>query len=111
MEETVTAIKVAAAQIDGAERRPENQIRQVLIDAELSLAEILAYGPWKQKHQVIPQWLVTAEKAANEFIEKDGGPRRVLLSVYSTSLHCLLVLDGKGRRTTLPTPRCSSGAT
>ncbi len=96
MEETVTAIKVAAAQIDSAERETRTQMRQVLIDAELSLAEILAYGPWKQKHQVIPQWLVTAEKAANEYIQKDDGPRRVLLNVYSTSLHCLLVLDGQG---------------
>jgi tetratricopeptide (TPR) repeat protein len=96
MEETVSAIKVAAAQIDSAEGETRTQIRQVLLDAELSLAEILAYGPWKQKHQVIPQWLVTAEKAANEYIQKDGGPRRVLLNVYSTSLHCLLVLDGQG---------------
>ena len=85
--------------IVGEERR-RGAMRQILINAELSLAEILAYGPWKQKHEVIPQWLVTAEKAANEYIEKDGG-RDVLLSVYNTSLHCLLVLDGQGRRTTL----------
>ena len=96
MEETVSAIKLAAAQTERAEGENRKQLRQVLIDSELSLAEILAYGPWKQKHQVVPQWLATAEKTANEFIQKDGGSSRTLLSVYSTSLHCLLVLDGQG---------------
>ncbi len=96
MEETVAAIKVAAGHVGGEDRAARVEIQQQLVDAELSLAEILAYGPWKQKHQVIPQWLVTAEKAANELIEQDGGPRDVLLSVYNTSLHCLLVLDGQG---------------
>lgn len=96
MDETVAAIKVAAGQLNGADIEDRIQMRRILIDAELSLAEILAYGPWKQKHEVIPQWLVTAEKAANEYVTKDGGPRSVLLSVYRTSLHCLLVLDGQG---------------
>ncbi len=45
---------------------------------------------------MVPQWLATAEKTANDFIQKDGGSSRSLLSVYSTSLHCLLVLDGQG---------------
>ena len=35
-------------------------------------------------------------KTGVELIEQDGGPRDVLLSVYNTSLHCLLVLDGQG---------------
>jgi tetratricopeptide (TPR) repeat protein len=96
MEETVSAIKLAAGQIERTEGETRGQLRQVLIDSELSLAEILAYGPWKQKHQVVPQWLATAEKTTNDFIDKDGGPRRTLLSVYTTSLHCLLVLDGQG---------------
>ncbi len=96
MDETVAAIKLAAAQVNRGAGELRGPMRQLLIEAELSLSEILAYGPWKQKHTVIPQWLVTAEKAANEYIEQDGGSRRALLSVYSTSLHCLLVLDGQG---------------
>ena len=70
-----------------------------MIRAELSLAEILAYGPWKQKHQVVPQWLASAEKAANEHIEKDDASQAILLSVYSASLHCLLALEGQGSPT------------
>ncbi|MHB0958432.1 MAG: tetratricopeptide repeat protein [Pirellulaceae bacterium] len=96
MEETVSAIKLSAAQAEQAKGDTRRQLRQVLIDSELSLAEILACGPWKQKHQVVPQWLATAEKTAHDFIQKDGGPQRTLLSVYSTSLHCLLVLQGQG---------------
>ncbi|MHB8971890.1 MAG: tetratricopeptide repeat protein [Pirellulaceae bacterium] len=96
MEETVSAIKLAAGQTETAEGETRKQLRQVLIDSELSLAEILAYGPWKQKHQVVPLWLATAEKTANDFIQQDGGTQRALLSVYGTSLHCLLVLDGQG---------------
>ncbi len=96
MQETVTAIKLAAAQTSQEEKDARLRARQLLIHAELSLAEILAYGPWKQKHQVVPQWLASAEKAANEHIEKDGASRAILLSVYSASLHCLQVLEGQG---------------
>ncbi len=96
MQETVAAIKLAAAQTSHEQKDTRWRARQLLIRAELSLAEILAYGPWKQKNQVVPQWLASAEKAANEHIDKDGASREVLLSVYSTSLHCLLVLEGQG---------------
>ncbi len=101
MQETVAAIKLAAAQINSDKREIRTRARQLLIRAELSLAEILAYGPWKQKHEVVPQWLASAEKAANESIEKDGASSAVLLSVYRTSLHCLLVLEGQGAPDTI----------
>lgn len=96
MEETVSAIKLAAGGLEptqGAERR---KLREVLIDAELSLAEILSYGPWKQKHQVVPQWLATAEKTANELVQKDNGSELSMLDVYNATLHCLLALNGQG---------------
>ena len=96
MEETVSAIKLAAGATERAAGTDRQQLRQTLIDAELSLAEILAYGPWKQKHQVVPQWLATAEKSAGELVQKDHGSRIALLSVYNTTLHCLLALDGQG---------------
>jgi len=101
MDETVRAIKLAASQLSSDDADVRAAMRRTLVEAELSLAEILAYGPWRQKHEVIPQWLVTAEKAANEYVEKEGGSRRILLSVYRTSLHCLLVLDGKGAPDTI----------
>ncbi len=96
MNETVSAIKIAAAETKSQQAHKRRQARRQLIRAELSLAEILSYGPWKQRHTVVPQWLASAEKAANEYIEKDGAPREILLDIYSTSLHCLLVLDGQG---------------
>lgn len=96
MEETVAAIKLAAAQARQADQQHYAAFQERLIDAELSLAAILAYGPWKQKHEVVPQWLATAEKAANESIQQHGGSRRLLLSVYRTSLQCLMVLEGQG---------------
>jgi tetratricopeptide (TPR) repeat protein len=96
MEETVAAIKLASAQARQAEEQDYAAFQERLIDAELSLAAILAYGPWKQKHEVVPQWLATAEKAANEYVQQHGGSRRLHLSVYRTSLQCLMCLEGQG---------------
>ncbi len=95
LQETVTSIKLAAAPTKQGNKETRMRARQLLIRAELSLAEIISYGPWKQKHEVVPQWLASAEKTANEYIEQ-GGSRAVLLSVYRTSLHCLLILEGQG---------------
>ena len=99
MQETVKAIKLAATETSSPEHAVRKQARTLLIRSELSLAEILSYGPWKQRHSVVPQWLASAEKAANEHIEKDGASRDILLDVYTTSLHCLLALDGQGSPT------------
>jgi hypothetical protein len=99
MQETVTAVKLAAGETHAKPHRTRRAARRLLIRAELSLAEILSYGPWKQRHSVVPQWLASAEKAANEHIEQDGATRDVLLDLYTTSLHCLFVLDGQGSPT------------
>ena len=96
MEETVSAIKLAAGGLEPTQGADRRKLREILIDAELSLAEILAYGPWKQKHQVVPQWLATAEKTAHELIQKDNGSELSMLNVYNATLHCLLALNGQG---------------
>lgn len=96
MQEAVASIKLAAGQVTSKQATVRQSARQLLIDGQLALAEILAAGPWPQKHEVVPQWLASAEKAAQEFIDQDEGPRDVLLSVYRTSLHCLLILEGQG---------------
>lgn len=96
MEETVSAIKLAAGGLGTTEGDERRKLRETLVDAELSLAEILAYGPWKQKHQVVPQWLATAEKTAHELVQKDNGSELSVLDVYNASLHCLLALEGQG---------------
>ncbi len=99
MQETVKAIKLAAAEVNAHGHAHRKQARRLLIETELSLAEILSYGPWKQRHSVVPQWLASAEKTANDHIAKDGAGQDALLDVYATSLHCLLVLDGQGAPT------------
>lgn len=96
MQETVSAIKLAAAEAGKARGIARSQARRLLVQAELSLAEILAYGPWKQRHSVVPQWLASAEKAASEHVEQDHASREILLDLYNASLHCLLVLEGQG---------------
>ncbi|MGM0489819.1 MAG: hypothetical protein ACQESR_24060 [Planctomycetota bacterium] len=96
MKETVTAIKLASAETDASQKRRRWKARRLLIRAELSLAEILAHGPWKQRHSVVPKWLASAEQVINEHIEKDDAARDLLLDLYRTSLHCLLALDGQG---------------
>lgn len=96
MEETVAAIKLASAQAKQADAPHQAACLERLIDAELALAAILAHGPWKQKHEVVPQWLAAAEKGAQEYAQRADGSRRLLLQVYCTSLQCLLVLDGQG---------------
>lgn len=99
MRETVTAIKRAAKETGVSSPGRRRRARELLIRAQLSLAEILSYGHWKQKHEVVPKWLASAEQVTNEYLEKDDAPRDVLLDLYNTSLHCLLVLDGQGAPT------------
>ena len=101
MQETVTAVKLAAGQTTSDENATRRAARELLVESQICLAEILAYGPWAQKHDVVPQWLASAEKAAQEYVEKDDGPRDALLSVYKTSLHCLWVLEGQGSPDTI----------
>lgn len=101
MQETVSAIRLAAARLKTEKLPARKKARRLLFDAELSLSEILAHGPWKQRHSVVPQWLASAEKVANEHVEADGASRDVLLDLYRTSLHCLLVLDGQGSPTNI----------
>jgi tetratricopeptide (TPR) repeat protein len=96
MEQTVAAIKEAAGQARATEGEVRRQWRTVLVDGELSLATIISHGRWKEKHNVVPQWLASAEKIAGQLVAEDGGSRDIYLRIYRDLLFCLVVLDGKG---------------
>ncbi len=99
MDEAVDAIKLLAQQV--SEGRQRAAARHLLVHCELALAEIIAYGPWETRHEVVPQWLNSAEKTAQKLLNEDGGHQEIMLSVYGSSLHCLDALQGKGVPTDL----------
>ena len=96
MEQTVAAIKEAAGQARATEGEVRRQWRTVLVDGELSLATVISHGRWEEKHNVVPQWLASAEKIAGQLVAEDGASRDIYLRIYRDMLFCLVVLDGKG---------------
>jgi hypothetical protein len=96
MEKATRAVKLAATLTRNTPPDVSRKARELLVESQLSLATILAHGPWQQKYEVVPQWLLSAEQTARELIEKEAGAQVHLLNVYCASLHCLAVLNGKG---------------
>ncbi len=97
MNATVSAVK----QLSALTKNPPAGVARVdaqrlLIDAELWLARIIAYGPWEKRSAVAPQWLASAEKTTRKYIQENNVPKTWLLRVYLTSLECLDTLEGEG---------------
>jgi tetratricopeptide (TPR) repeat protein len=63
----MAAIKLARPLLESQDARLRDEARQLLFDAHLTMARIIAWGAWKRKPEVVPKWI----DRASEYAERD----------------------------------------
>jgi tetratricopeptide (TPR) repeat protein len=69
--------------------------KQVLVCAQLGVANDIAWGFWQQKDKVVPKWLVAAHEVAEELIDKEGADESLHLLVLRRALAASAGTQGK----------------
>jgi tetratricopeptide (TPR) repeat protein len=97
-----SAIKQHLAAIQAAEplaKSPRAAIRRVakhtLVQANLGVANDIAWGYWQQKDKVVPKWLVAAHDAAEDLINHEGADESLHLLVLRRALAASAGTQGK----------------
>ena len=97
-----SAIKQHLAAIQTAEplaKSPHAAVRRAakrtLVQANLGVANDIAWGYWQQKEKVVPKWLVSAHEAAEDLINHEGGDESLHLLVLRRALAASAGTQGK----------------
>ncbi len=69
--------------------------KQVLVEANLGVANDIAWGYWQQKERIVPKWLAAANHAAEDLIQHEGADAATRLLVVRKSLAASAGTQGK----------------
>ncbi len=76
---------------DAAVRR---RAKKILLDAHLSIAEGVALGDWRNKSEVVPQWLARASAFADDLVDTEQSSLEVRLRVHARTVAVCASLQG-----------------
>jgi len=93
VEHHLAAVKLAAPLANDEDPKVRREAKLLLIDAHLSVANNIARGPWKQKDEVVPQWLRGAEELAASALN-EGADSMLTLLVCRRSLEAYAAAGG-----------------
>ncbi len=95
LEHHLQAIKLAEPLITHKTTAVRRAAKQVLIEANLGVANDIAWGFFQQKEKVIPKWLVKAHEAAEDSIDQEGADESLHLLVLRRALAASAGTQGK----------------
>ena len=91
------AIAQATTAVDTDDPLVRREAISVLIDAHLSMAANIAWGPWPKKDEVVSTWLKQAIDLTDAYITKEGGDPRYNLRCYAGVIAALEPLPQDNR--------------
>jgi len=82
------AIEIADELAASSDKQVSRAANQLLVDAHLAMAAMIAEGSWGEKNQIVPQWIERASALAEGMIAKDADnlPLRLQVAVGALSI-------------------------
>jgi tetratricopeptide (TPR) repeat protein len=94
-EHHLAAIQIAQPLSTSDHAATRRTAKRVLVEAQLGVANDIAWGYWQQKENVVPKWLVQAHQAAEDLIDREGADESLHLLVLRRALAACAGTQGK----------------
>lgn len=94
IEQHQQAIQAVQGLINDRRAAVRRAAKQVLIDANLAVAQDIAWGPWNSKQTAVPKWIDRASQLAKEMIASEGVGQEVWFDVSRRALAAHVGLQG-----------------
>jgi len=86
IEHHLAALKLAEPLIGSSNLKLRRDAKRVLLDANLAVANDIAWGEWQQKQTAVPRWLERGLAVARDLIAKEEADDEALFAVYRQAL-------------------------
>lgn len=87
-----TRIATSLAAADGPAVR--HRAKSLLVTSHIAVANDIAWGNWRSKDKVVPQWLQRAEEIAHDAVHREGFEQEIVFRVYGGAASAAVGMRG-----------------